>query len=692
MKEIVVLRFNSNEAYTSENYEIFGEKFHITTYGVDYDFDLAKTLINKFKKDVSSIAILGLSNSIRIGNKTINHKEVSELLNFTDEVPIEDGQLLREMYIQWQFDKMIKSPDFRYRNKKIGFFCALAQFNYLSLYQSIASKLIFADPYFVRKIPLILTSQLTLGKILLAFESILSRVTISKIGVRDFRRDTLKMHIGMREFINCDIYVVNETQLPYINTNLVQNKLLMLDSVSEDSMRLIQKLKPADVISFNPSINGRKLNFSILACMLRSLKDENTPLDFDEVLPYLETLTPPVFDFKSSNLTKPKRKFGFLIHPLKKSDLFGLNILKPFKKISAISTAAEKLSQFVPGYLHGKVLNISSINSDFDVEGNLYIVPMTPKMLLKSDPDKFYEKVNAIIKKSKEDGCELFGLGAYTKIVGDAGITINKHSPLPVTTGNSLSSASTLWAANYAVEKMGFVENSNGKFLGKVMVVGATGSIGKVTAKLVAHKWKEVVLIAPRPHNLLKLKEEMEQIHPDANIIYSTEANKHISDCDLIITTTSNQKGSILDIKLVQPGAVICDVSRPFDITEKEAVTRPDVLVIASGEVELPGEVKVTNNIGLHGSVVYACLAETALLALDNRCESFSLSRSLSYEKVKEIDRIARKHGVKLAAIMGHRDEITPEEIELCRLHATRYRTMIKSDAAHSKLEETNYV
>ena len=40
---------------------------------------------------------------------------------------------------------------------------------------------------------------------------------------------------------------------------------------------------------------------------------------------------------------------------------------------------------------------------------------------------------------------------------------------------------------------------------------------------------------------------------------------------------------------MVKPGCVICDVSRPFDIQEEDALKRPDVMVIASGEVQLPG-------------------------------------------------------------------------------------------------------
>jgi predicted amino acid dehydrogenase len=101
-------------------------------------------------------------------------------------------------------------------------------------------------------------------------------------------------------------------------------------------------------------------------------------------------------------------------------------------------------------------------------------------------------------------------------------------------------------------------------------------------------------------------------------------------------------------------------------------LTRPDVLVVANGEVELPGDVQFNCDLGLPGKVVYACLAETTLLTLEGRFEPFTLSRENSVQKVKDIYKMALKHGVKLAAIMGPTGEITDQEIALCKEHALR--------------------
>jgi predicted amino acid dehydrogenase len=143
---------------------------------------------------------------------------------------------------------------------------------------------------------------------------------------------------------------------------------------------------------------------------------------------------------------------------------------------------------------------------------------------------------------------------------------------------------------------------------------------------------------------------------------------------DLVVTATSGAGKRVLDIMAVKPGCVITDVARPLDLSAEDVAKRPDVLVIESGEIELPGEV-VMKDIGLPKGVAYACLAETVVLALEGRYETFTVGRSIEWEKVKEIYRLGLKHGMRLAAISGVDGVFSDEDIEQVRklaLAATR--------------------
>ena len=90
------------------------------------------------------------------------------------------------------------------------------------------------------------------------------------------------------------------------------------------------------------------------------------------------------------------------------------------------------------------------------------------------------------------------------------------------------------------------------------------------------------------------------------------------------------------------------------------------MLVIESGEIELPGDVRM-RNIGLPRGVAYACLAETGVLALEGRYENFTVGRNIEWEKVKEIYKLGLKHGMRLAVISGVNGPYTDDDLARAR-------------------------
>jgi predicted amino acid dehydrogenase len=279
--------------------------------------------------------------------------------------------------------------------------------------------------------------------------------------------------------------------------------------------------------------------------------------------------------------------------------------------------------------------------------------------------------------------------------VGDAGATVAKRAPLPITTGNSYSASGALWAAHDAVLKLGLVPRPNGreKVKFKAMVVGATGAIGSVCARLLVQVAEEVYMVSPETAKLLALKESILKETPQAKMFLSARADKDIADMDMIVTATSGAGKKILDIMKVKPGCVITDVARPLDLPPEEVARRPDVLVIESGEIELPGDVSM-KNIGLPKNVAYACLAETIVLALEGRFENFTVGRAIEWEKVREIYKLGLKHGMKLAAISGVNGPFSDDDIARVRdlalaERARRARVHARAEARAKKASAT---
>ena len=133
----------------------------------------------------------------------------------------------------------------------------------------------------------------------------------------------------------------------------------------------------------------------------------------------------------------------------------------------------------------------------------------------------------------------------------------------------------------------------------------------------------------------------------------------------------------------VKPGAVITDVARPLDLSAEDVAKRPDVLVVESGEIQLPGNVHM-RDIGLPPGVAYACLAETIVLALEGRFENYTVGRNIEWEKVKEIYRLGLKHGMRLATISGVNGVFTDEDIAAIRRRALIARAADQSVTASS--------
>ena len=208
------------------------------------------------------------------------------------------------------------------------------------------------------------------------------------------------------------------------------------------------------------------------------------------------------------------------------------------------------------------------------------------------------------------------------------------------------------------------------------MVVGATGAIGSVCARLLALASDEVWLVSPEKAKLLALKQEIEREGPRASVHVAATPDEHLPAMDLVVTATSGAGKRVLDITAVKPGCVITDVARPLDLSPEDVAKRPDVLVIESGEILLPGHVSM-KDIGLPPGVAYACLAETVILALEGRFESFTVGRSIEWEKVKEIYRLGLKHGMRLAAISGVNGVLTDADIARVRELALERRAAV---------------
>ena len=356
--------------------------------------------------------------------------------------------------------------------------------------------------------------------------------------------------------------------------------------------------------------------------------------------------------------------FAFIIHPVdpkrdvsRKFPLLGRVLSE--KQIDFFST-------FFPPVYISEIEGIRSEATGKEIKGWFIACPYTPIRMMELPERAVYRKIIQTGRLAEKLGAQMLGLGAFTSVVGDAGITIANELDVPVTTGDSYTVVVAVDAIRKAAEVMGIpLEKAS------AAVVGATGTIGQVCAELIADDVERLYLVGRRQDALEELRDRL-KVHARAELIISTTMDV-LADAQLILTVTSAVHDVIRPEDL-QPGSVICDVARPRDVSAMVAASRDDILVIDGGMVDVPGPVDFHFNFGFPPGKVYACMAETIVLALEGRFEDYTLGKYITRERVEEIGSIARKHGFRLSGFRSFEREVTPQQIEEVRRNARKTR------------------
>jgi fatty aldehyde-generating acyl-ACP reductase len=357
--------------------------------------------------------------------------------------------------------------------------------------------------------------------------------------------------------------------------------------------------------------------------------------------------------------------FAFIIHPIdpKKDVSRKFPLLGRILPVAAINF----FSRFFPPVYISHITGCRSVGTAAEIEGWFVACPYTPATMLRLKPETVYKKIIQSGRLAEKLGARILGLGAYTSVVGDAGVTISRALDIPVTTGDSYTVHVAVEAVREGARVMGIQPKA-----ATAAVVGATGAIGSVCAELLAGDVGELILIGRRPEALGLVRERVEA-QGAARVLVATDLEP-LSRADLVLTVTSAVE-AIIEPHHLKVGAVVCDVARPRDVSRQVVTQRDDVLVIEGGMVQVPGPIDFGFDFGFPPTKSYACMAETMILALEGRYESYTLGKDIKLEKVTEIAQLAAKHGFRLAGFRSFERAVTEEQIDRIKANAHRMRT-----------------
>ncbi|MBV8281438.1 MAG: NAD(P)H-binding protein [Candidatus Eremiobacteraeota bacterium] len=363
------------------------------------------------------------------------------------------------------------------------------------------------------------------------------------------------------------------------------------------------------------------------------------------------------------------RKFGFLVHPLSYDDVERYDPGAVGKGRPII----KKILEWIPPYRVSDIVGVRSAATGEEIEGHFIGVPLMPEQWLELPRTDIMARLVGAAELAKELGCGIIGLGGFSSVVGDGGVTLAETVPgIAITTGNSYTIAAGIQSLFRAAHELEIdIPGAS------AVVIGATGSIGSACAQILGNKVARVTLAARNATRLKNLAHAM-QPHVAAQLDWTVDIRDAVRNADLVLTATS-AVSAIVEPEDIKAGAVISEVSLPHDVSRRVATERPDVLVSEGGNILVPGEPNFNFDFGLPARTALACMSETMILTLENTFVNYSLGRGIHIDKVLEIDRLADKHGFKLAGMRAFDKAVSDEQIARTREAARAARAAAAS-------------
>lgn len=410
-------------------------------------------------------------------------------------------------------------------------------------------------------------------------------------------------------------------------------------------------------------------------------------------------------------------RFGFLIHPLAQSNYSDFDTsLKVFTE-EQLAELSSRWSDFLDPFFVGSTRIESADGST--AFGDFVAVPRTADQLQELPREQVLAELTKAVDIAVERGAQIVGLGAYTSVVTVGGRSLLSRVDVPLTTGNSYTVVSGVEALVQAAERVGMQLQES-----TAAVVGAGGAIGKASAVLLVEEVERLVLLG-NPNNAKKSRHraikvvaeilkhvaalhEAGRVFPsgtaaaqiaslaelpggdasagdwidaasafvqrsDCPVVISVDADHWLPEADLVLAATSSVD-AIITQEMLKWGAVVCDMSRPTNVSRSVQDSRYDVLVVDGGLIEVPGRPDLGCELGFEQGVAYACMSETMMLSLEHIYENASIGADLNQETLRLVRGLAEKHGFRTAALRSF-GEIIPDCVweEKRRLRSAGY-------------------
>lgn len=318
-----------------------------------------------------------------------------------------------------------------------------------------------------------------------------------------------------------------------------------------------------------------------------------------------------------------------------------LKMLRPDLKMPSREFIGQLFHTMPPFKMHD--INGFTSKTGEKVNGCAIVTTFIPEMVDK-DVWGIFSKVVKACKIAEKHGMGIVALGGFTSIVGERiNRQVSEHVDVAVTTGNTFTAAMAIDGVIKAAQLLG-------KDIAacKVAIVGGTGDIGSGCARALVDRVRELTITGRTVENLKKMNTELTRKHK-ARVTATRDNHAAVKDADIVIAVAASAI-PILSVDWFKPGAIVCDVGYPKNISHAET-SREDILIFSGGMAKSPSAVTFPIDVGLPAAdTLYGCFSEAIILSLEHRYENYSFGRgNIIPERINEIRDMGAKHGFEIS-------------------------------------------
>lgn len=343
--------------------------------------------------------------------------------------------------------------------------------------------------------------------------------------------------------------------------------------------------------------------------------------------------------------------FAFIVHPRGSADIFAFAaFLRHFSPRSV---------RIIERYLWPTVVrDIRGLRGPAgdEIKGFLISIPMTAAEMLR-DRERALLQIRRAVSLARARGARIAGLGGLTASLSRGGEELIDIKGIGITTGHAYTGHIVSETALSLLRKTSLPLDE-----ACVAILGAAGSIGSITAELLASGGVRKFILIDTPAKKERLQSRLRSLTdhcPECSIILGDNLD-FLKDAHVVVTAT-NAPETLVRSHHISPGTFIVDDAQPSDV-HRELYDRNDVVVVSGGAVHTPG-ISLHFPMGLHGDEhSYCCMAEVLALAARKYTSHYVIFRP-THAHVEEIASFARALSFSVAQPQNERGFVADSAI-----------------------------